>query len=64
MMRRRTKRLEHLLEADPVKDHERIMQMLQPTQPAVVFKEYTGEQPPLPGNGDEPPLYSTMSRST
>ena len=54
--------IEHLFE-DPVKNHERIMQILQPPQPAVVYKDYTGKQPSLPGvadNGDDqqPPLFS------
>jgi hypothetical protein len=56
--------LEHLLE-EPVKNHERIMQMLQPTQPAVVYKDYTGKQPSRVlddtngnGNGELPPLLS------
>ena len=52
--------IEHLLE-DPIKNHERIIQMTQPTQPAVVYKDYTGKQPSLPSvadNGDEPPLFS------
>ena len=43
-----------------MKNHERIMQMTQPTLPTVVHKEYTGRQPSLndDGNGNEPPLLS------
>lgn len=39
-------RLEHLMN-DPVKNHERIMQMLRPSMPRVVHKEYSGKQLPL-----------------
>jgi hypothetical protein len=45
--------LERLLELDPVKNHERIMEMTRPP-PVIVHKEYTGRQPSL-SNGDEPP---------
>jgi hypothetical protein len=50
--------LERLLELDPIKAHERIMQATRPP-PMIIHKEYIGEQPPLPDNGDElPSLFS------
>ena len=49
--------LERLLELDPVKNHQRIMEMTRPP-PVVIHKEYTGEQPTLlddtNGNGEQP----------
>ena len=49
--------LERLLELDPVKAHERIMEMTRPP-PVVIHKEYTGKQPTLlddtNGNGEQP----------
>ena len=45
--------IEHLFD-DPVKNHERIMEMTRPP-PVIVHKEYTGKQPPLT-NGDDQPL--------
>ncbi len=55
MTRDTNEELEQLLEADPVKNHERIMQMI---QPAVVYKDYIGRQPSLTddtnGNGEQP----------
>lgn len=53
--------LERLME-DPMRNHEKIMQRLQPILPTIVHKEYTGRQPALVddnnGNGNEPPLFS------
>jgi hypothetical protein len=46
--------LERLLELDPVKAHDKIMQMTRPP-PVIVHKEYTGRQPSL-ANGDDQPL--------
>ena len=45
--------LERLIEGDPVKNHTKIMQMLQPTLPDVIHKEY--RQPVLidDTNGDQ-----------
>ena len=37
--------LERLLEGDPVKNHTEIMQIMQPTLPSIIHKEYTGRQP-------------------
>ena len=58
---RRDDELERLIEGDPVKNHERIMQMMRPTLPNVIHKEYT-RQPSLiddtNGNGNEPPPLS------
>ena len=45
--------IEHLFD-DPVKNHERIMEMTRPP-PVIVHKEYTGRQPSL-ANGDDQPL--------
>jgi hypothetical protein len=45
--------LERLLELDPVKNHQRIMQMTRPP-PVIIHKEYLGKQPSL-SKGDEPP---------
>ena len=50
--------LERLLELDPIKAHEQIMQATRPP-PMIIHKEYTGKQPPLQDNGDElPSLFS------
>jgi hypothetical protein len=46
--------LEHLLELDPIKAHDQIMQATRPP-PVIVHKEYRGRQPPLHDNGEEPP---------
>ena len=54
MMTRDNDELEQLLEGDPVKNHERIMEMTRPP-PVIVHKEYTGRQPSL-ANGDDQPL--------
>jgi hypothetical protein len=45
--------IEHLFD-DPVKNHERIMEMTRPP-PVIVHKEYTGRQPSL-ADGDDQPL--------
>jgi hypothetical protein len=44
--------LDRLLELDPVKNHQRIMEMTRPP-PVVIHKEYTGKQPSLPDNGEQ-----------
>ena len=49
--------LERLMD-DPVKNHERIMQKLQPTLPSVIYKDFVGKQPSLDVNGDEPPPFT------
>jgi len=51
--------LDRLLELDPVKNHQRIMEMTRPP-PVIIHKKYLGEQPSRRdngnGNGEDQPM--------